>query len=252
MRVISVINQKGGVGKTTTTFNLAHALAMCGQRVIAVDLDPQGHLSASFGASYLDVAGSDELLIGDASLPDLLCPIAPGLQLLAAGPRLGQLEHQPGDASTRIWRLRRGFEDCRHIADFVLADCPPSAGFLAMSALFAADEALVPVPGDYLALQAVSRLIKIIRRVDDELNRCIKKWFVLTRFHPRRRLARQVRDRLHAYFPGEVLATPIRELVALAESPAFAQSIFAYKHGSQGAADYRTLAADLLAWEAPA
>ncbi|MFK5894228.1 MAG: ParA family protein, partial [Pseudomonadota bacterium] len=125
-------------------------------------------------------------------------------------------------------------------------DCPPAAGLLAMNAILAADEILIPVTGDYLALQGLSRLIQVLRRIEQRLEKNTRKWFVLTRFHERRKLANEIRAKMINYFPGQVLKTCIRENVALAESPGFGKTIFEYRPKSHGSEDYRQLANDFL------
>lgn len=246
MRMIAVMNQKGGVGKTTTTLNLAHALAKSGRRVIALDLDPQAHLTASFGIDNDACAGVDSLILDGAALDDVKQEVRDGLDLVPAGPRLGEVEQMRDGGSQRGWLLKKALADSVD-EDVVLIDCPPSAGLLAMNALLATDEILIPVSGDYLALHGLSRLMGILQHIEVSLNRVSRKWVVLTRFQERRRLAREVKDKLLEHFPQQVLATPIRENVSLAESPSFGQTIFEYQARSAGALDYRQLAGDLMA-----
>ena len=240
------MNQKGGVGKTTTTLNLAHALSIAGKRVMAVDLDPQAHLTASFGVDAHTQAGIDEVMMSDAKLADIKIKVRDNISLVPAGPALAEFDQFKDGGSRRGWCLRDILTKVRN-QDMILIDCPPSAGLLSMNALLAAKEMLIPVSGDYLALHGLSRLMGILKNIETRLQRTTKKWVVVTRFHERRRLARDVREKLLQYFPGQVLATPIRESVALAESPGFAQSIFEYKANSNGALDYSELADDLLA-----
>jgi chromosome partitioning protein len=128
----------------------------------------------------------------------------------------------------------------------VIVDCPPSAGLLAMNVILAVDEMLVPVTGDYLALQGLSRLIQVVNHIEKRLGKMTKKWFVLTRFYERRKLAKEIRSKMIRYFPNQVFKTSIRENVSLAESPGFGQTIFEYQPKSHGSEDYRQLAADFL------
>jgi len=243
--VIAVMNQKGGVGKTTTTFNLAHALSMTNKRVLAIDLDPQAHLTASFGIDTHSHPGIDEVMMRNASLSDVKLKVRDNISLIPAGPSLAEFDQVKEGGSQRGWYLKKILSRVRG-SDIVLVDCPPSAGLLTMNALLAAKEMLIPVSGDYLALHGLSRLMGILKNIESRLQRQTKKWVVVTRFHERRRLAREVRDKLLQHFPGQVLATPIRESVALAESPSFAKTIFEYKQHSNGAQDYTDLADDLL------
>ena len=245
MEVVAIMNQKGGVGKTTTTLNLGHALALAGRRVLLLDMDPQAHLTAALGVSPA-TPGCDRALLDGADPQTLRHPVRDRLDLVPAGPRLAEVEHVRGGGARRGMRLREALAASGDSHDLVLVDCPPSAGLLAMNALFAAGELLVPVSGDFLALQSLSRFMAIVRQVEEAVKRPFRKRLVLTRFQARRRLAREVRDKLLEYFPGQLLATPIREAVALAESPGFGTSIFEYRARSSGAADYLGLARDWL------
>ncbi len=245
MRVFAVMNQKGGVGKTTTTLNIAHALAMSGKKVTVIDIDPQAHLTASFGAEQKDQPGIDDVLLGEAAIKDVSFEIRDNLNLVPAGSRLGEIEQMSIGGSERGWLLKNAIKTIRN-QDYVFIDCPPSSGILSMNALLAAKEMLIPVSGDYLAMHGLSRLMTILRHIESRLKHMTKKWVVVTRFHSRRRLSNEVRDKLLNYFPGQVLATPIRETVAIAESPSFGQTIFEYQKKGNGAVDYRALADDLL------
>lgn len=246
MRMIAVVNQKGGVGKTTTTVNLAHALALSGKPVTAIDLDPQGHLSASLGVDAQQVCGIDEVLLEGAPIDDSLMAVREGLRLIPAGPRLGEMELLSEGGARRGYRLRDAATGRFDDQAFVLLDCPPASGLLLMNALIAADEVIMPVVGDYLGLRGLSHLMQTLSKLEHTSGRMLRQWIVLTRFHARRRLTKDVLDKLLQYFPGKVLATPIRETVALAESPSFGQTIFEYSHRSHGAADYRALAEDFM------
>ena len=246
MRVIAVINQKGGVGKTTTTLNLAHALANKGKKVLAIDLDPQAHLTAGFGSLRKNQQGIADVLLGEAELNDVVVEAREGVDLVPAGVRLGELEHINAGGAKRGFLLRDALKNKARSKDFVLIDCPPSSGILGMNALLAAKEVLIPVSGDFFALQGLSRLMSIFDHIEGSLKKKIEKWVVLTRFHERRRLAREVREKIAAYFPDRVFKTHIRETVALAESPGFGQTIFEYQASGNGAKDYLALADDLI------
>ena len=244
MHIVAVVNQKGGVGKTTTTANLAHAIARSGRKTAVVDLDPQGHLTAYLGCAGRNQRGTGDV-IGHGADPRALCIEArERLWLLPAGPALkevemsGRLDPQNGFTGA----LKSAFND----QDFVFIDCPPASGVLIQYALSVVDTILVPVAGDYLALRGLSDLIGTLRRYASDHTGTLTQWMVITRFHTRRRLCWEVREKLLEYFPGQILATAIRETAALAESPSFGKTVFEYRNSDYGAEDYRALAQDFI------
>jgi len=204
MRLFAVINQKGGVGKTTTVANLAYALAERGKQVTVIDLDPQGSLSASLGIDTRNVSGIDDVLINEAEISDVLVMARENLYLVPAGKNLRQLEQHSDGSAAQAKNLKTALKDLDD-QDFVFIDCPPASGFLTF-----------------------------------------KQWVVITRFHQRRKLARDVFNSLVEHFPKQVLKTPIRETSALAESPSFGKTVFEYRGSSNGAEDYFSLATDLI------
>ncbi len=246
MRSIAVINQKGGVGKTTTCANLAHALALDGHRVTALDLDPQGHLSVSLGIDPRHEEGMDAVLLDGVRLESVVHEVRDRLRVVTCGPRLRDFESRHNDGAHGGTRLREALSGCFSGDEFVLIDSPPSSGLLVVNALYAADEALIPVSGDYLSLEGLSHLIATLRRFEQGLGHCLPFWITLTRFQERRRLPREVRDKLVEYFGGRLLATPIRETAALAECSGFGRTIFEYRGSSKAAEDFRHLAEDLV------
>jgi chromosome partitioning protein len=244
MRVISVINQKGGVGKTTTVANLSHALALANKKVLILDLDPQAHLTACFGFNPYEESGMDEVLLDGDELSDYFENVRTNLTLVPAGPRLAQVEHHA--SSKKMGELLK-----KEIAklegwDFVIVDAPPSSGLLVIMAMYAAEEVLIPVTGDYLGMQGLSHLMGTLHNFEKRLNHSVREWIVMTRFHLNRKLAKEVQIKLVEHFPDSVLKTPIREIVALASCPSYGQTIFEFDKRSKGAADYEELAQDLL------
>ncbi len=246
MRVIAVMNQKGGVGKTTTTLNLAHALARQGKRLLVLDLDPQAQLGLGFGVRDGEL-GLDRVFLEGATISDNKINVRKNIDFVPAGRALAEVEALKNENHSRLgWRLHDALDSDDQEYDFILMDCPPSSGVLSMNALFASKEVIIPVSSDYLALHGVSRMLAIFIRLEAALKRKFTKHFVMTRFHSRRKLSKEVFGKLHEYFSGQVLATAVHECVALAESPSFGKTIFEYSASSRGAEDYRFLADDLL------
>lgn len=245
MRTIAVINQKGGVGKTTTTTNLAHALALQGHRVTAIDLDPQGHLAASFGVYDRSLSGMDSVLLNQDDISSKPIEIKEGLNLIPAGPQLSRLEAVKDGGSKRGMLLRHALHGQLKDQDYILIDCPPASGLLVVNALLATKEILVPVNGDYLSLQGLSFLMGTLRKFEQRLGYTTDEKIVMTRFHSRRRLPKEVLRKLQMYFPKKIMKTRIREVAALAECPTAGKTIFDYKNKSIGAEDYYSLARDI-------
>lgn len=245
-RIIAIMNQKGGVGKTTTTVNLGHALAISGKKVAVLDMDPQGQVAISLGFDNTH-AGVDEVFLGGQSIDEVKLSARENFDLIVAGTRLSEFEQQSKGGIQRGFRLREALEQSSLMEnDFILIDCPPSSGLLGVNAMFAATELIIPVAADYLSLQGLSRMMQILKRAEELADRRIKLWLVSTRMQMRRKLTEEVRKRILKYFPGRVLRTPIRENVALAECPSFGKTILDYRIKSAGAEDYLSLAADIL------
>lgn len=245
-RVIAVMNQKGGVGKTTTAVNLGHALAYSGQKVALLDMDPQGQVAISLGFDN-DRPGMTEVLIEGTAIDDVKMNARENLDLVVAGNRLNQFEQLAEGGLERGHRLRAAVEaSSLQDYDYVLIDCPPSSGLLGVNAMFAAKELIIPVAADYLSLQGLSRMMQILKRAEELAGHHIRIWLVSTRMQMRRKLTEEVRKRILKYFPGRVFQTPIRENVALAECPSFGKTILDYRIKSAGAEDYLSLAQDVL------
>ena len=246
-RIIAIMNQKGGVGKTTTTINLGHALARAGQQVSLLDMDPQGQVATGYGLDNKS-GGLDQVLLDGDSIDENIIAVRDNLDIIPAGTRLADFEHLSTGGLSRGHKLRLAIEDSSlKERDFVLIDCPPSSGLLGINAMFAADELLIPVSGDYLSLQGLSRMMQILKRAESLSGKnAIQLWLVTTRMQMRRRLTKEVRNKVLKYFPTRVFQTVIRENVSLAECPSFGKTIFDYKMSSAGAEDYQSLALDLL------
>ncbi|MCF6251293.1 MAG: ParA family protein [Methylococcaceae bacterium] len=245
-RVVAIINQKGGVGKTTTSTNLTHALAKSGKKVTVIDLDPQGHLAVSFGVINPNMSGIDEVMLGNTEIVQNLIPVRDNLQLIIAGPRLQEIEQLTEGGAKRGDLLRKALHENLDDQDFVFIDCPPSSGVLVANALFAADEILIPMASDFLALQGLSHMMGTIKRFETVLKKNYKLSLVMSRYASTRRISKDVLNTILQHFPEQVLTTVIRETALLAECPSFGKTILEYRPGSRSARDFRSLATDFL------
>jgi chromosome partitioning protein len=245
MRTIAVVNHKGGVGKTTTVVNLGHALALRGQRVALFDLDPQGHLTASLGHFKTVGIGADRVLLHDAALDTQLLPLRDWCLVLPSGDELGDFEQLSG-GSERAYRLRGALQASDLGVDTVLIDCPPSTGMLIVNAVAAADDVLVPVAGDYLSLTGLARMLLTIKRLQPVARSTLHKWIFMSRFVARRRLSREVYDKIEHHFPFSLLGSSVSEAAALAECAGVGKSIFEYRRDCRSAAEFESLADDLI------
>lgn len=246
MNIVAVLNQKGGVGKTTISANLSHALAMAGKQVTAIDLDPQGHLTASLGIFKPPQHGICDVLSGERALQNVRIDTRESLHLIPAGTRLREIEESAGNVKERMHMLKNAIKDMPNDQDFILMDCPPSSGLLAANAILAVDEVLVPVSGDYLSLNGLAHLMITLKRFDALRDKPIRKRIVLSRFVARRRLSREVLEKLIQHFPGMILQTPIREAAVLAECPGAGRTIFEYRASSGSAEDFKSLGNDVI------
>jgi len=246
MRIIAVINQKGGVGKTTITANLGHALQKAGNRVILIDMDPQGQLTTSLGIFKLPKNGIDTVLLDQAALQSVEIHTRDSLVLIPAGSRLEEVEHLNDGGVSRASLLDTALQQNNLDYDYILLDCPPASGLLSANAIMAADEALIPVSGDYLSLNGVAHLLSTLRKFEALRSKMLQQWVVISRFHARRRLAKEVRSKLLKHFPNKVLMTEIKEAAALAECPAIGRTIFEFRRTSNSAKAFIQLAQDLI------
>lgn len=244
-RVISVINQKGGVGKTTTATNLAHGLALKGYEVLAIDLDPQAHLASSLGITREDIAGLDAVFLKGIPLQSVQMQVRENLKLVSAGGHLNEVENLEGGKSRGLL-LKRALDQYNDDVDFIIIDCPPSSGLLVINALFATEEVLIPMTGDYLAMQGLSHLMATLSNFEQALQKSYQQWIVLSRFHDRRKLAQEVKEKLINYFPDSVLKTSISEAASLAECPGFGKTVYEYRPNSKSSVEYANLVKDLI------
>jgi len=268
-RIIALMNQKGGVGKTTTAVNLAAAIADLGRRVLLVDLDPQSHATLHVGVDpqRLEASVYDALLDPDMDPNRAILPVAERLCILPAETDLAGAESDLAGESDRSGRLRGVLDRLGGGQEFVLIDCPPSLGVLTINALAAAGEVLIPMQAQFLALQGVGKLLETVRLVAGSVNPSLRVLGVaLCQFDSQTTHAREVVTDLRAFLEqcrtldvpwrdARVLEPPIRRNIKLAECPSFGQTIFQYEPRAPGAQDYRNLARSLVGGapdEAPA
>jgi chromosome partitioning protein len=261
-RVLVVANQKGGVGKTTTAVNIAAALSEQGQRVLVLDLDPQGNASTALSIDHAPgTKGVYEALIDGEPLDTLLreSPEHPGLYVVPATVDLAGAEIELVTMPRRESRLRelvaallspaptdRGF-------DFVLVDCPPSLGLLTVNALVAAREVLIPVQCEYYALEGLGQLLKTVERVREHLNPELHvSTVLLTMYDARTRLAAEVAEDVRRHFAGAVLETVVPRSVRISEAPSYGRTVLSYDPASPGATAYREAARELARGDAQA
>jgi chromosome partitioning protein len=260
VRSIAVMNQKGGVGKTTTAVNLSAALAAAGQRVCLVDLDPQAHASLHLGVALRDGEPSVyDVLTGDHLLADVRRTIDERLSLVPAHLDLAAAEVELAGEVGREVILRDKLAQDTSEPDYLIIDCPPSLGVLTINALTTVREVLLPLQPHFLALHGLSKLVRTIEVVSQRLNRQLRLTGVLLcMYDANTRLAAEVSTDVSAYFSREpapdciwsnaiTFQTRIRRNVRLAEAPSFGQSILEYAPTSNGAEDYRNLSAEVLA-----
>jgi chromosome partitioning protein len=250
-RIFVVANQKGGVGKTTSTVNLAAALALGGLSVLVVDLDPQGNASTALGIDHPPgTPGTYEVLIGGAALADHVVesPEAPNLAVLPATIDLAGAEIELVSVVARENRLLKALKTylADHPTDYVFLDCPPSLGLLTLNALVAANEILIPIQCEYYALEGVSQLVRTVNLVKGELNNGLQlSTVLLTMYDGRTRLAAQVADEVRAHFGAETLPTVIPRSVRISEAPSYGQTVITYHQDSAGAVSYLQAAQEI-------
>ncbi len=250
MKIISIFNQKGGVGKTTTNINLAAYLALKGQKVLVIDIDPQGNTSSGLGIDKENVRlTTNELLLSDEIINDMIIPISniDNLYIVPSNMELAGADLELGYMENREFILKEKLKALNIEFDFIVIDCPPSLGLLTINALTASDSVLIPMQCEYYALEGISQLIKTIQKVKKGLNKNLEvEGVVLTMFDPRRNLQLQVAEELKSYFGELVYENSIPRNIRLAEAPSHGVPIALYDPKAKGAEAYSDLADEFL------
>lgn len=248
-RIISIINQKGGVGKSTTAVNLAAALGELGKKVLIVDFDPQGNSTSGLGIEKEEL----EQCIYDALLNDipaenlLIQANCNNVTVIPATIQLAGAEIELVSAMARETRLKELLEPVQENYDFVFIDCPPSLGLLTINALTAADSVLIPIQCEYYALEGVTKLLESMRMVKSKINKGLEVFGVLlTMYDSRTSLANQVVDEVKQYFGDKVFNTLIPRTVKISEAPSFGMSVIQYAPQNKGAQSYMELAEEVI------
>jgi chromosome partitioning protein len=242
-RIFTVANQKGGVGKTTTTVNLAAALSMGGLRVLVIDLDPQGNASTALGVEHRESAGIYEVLMGSAQISDVVKKVAgfPALDCVSANAEINLVS-----MVARELQLKAAIDEISANYDYIFIDCPPSLGLLTINAFAGSKELLIPIQTEYYALEGLSQLLETYSVVKKRLNpSLILSTIVLTMFDGRTRLSNDVAANVRSHFPNELIDIPIPRAVRVSEAPSYNQTVMTYDPLSPGAIAYMQVAREI-------
>ena len=248
-KVITVVNQKGGVGKTTTSVNLAAYLAQKGKFVLLIDLDPQSNATSGMGIDYNTLDKSIyEVIIGKCKMVDVLQNTSiQGYKVCPATLHLAGANIELVNEENREFKLLEAVHEVRGNYDYIIIDCPPSLGLLTLNGLIAADEILIPVQAEYYALEGIVHLMNTIKLIQESLKPDLKVLgAVITMYDKRTALSEEVLNQLYQYFPNRIFRTVIPRNVKLSESPSYGKSILEYDPSSKGAQAYERLAQEII------
>jgi chromosome partitioning protein len=247
-RIVTIANQKGGVGKTTTAINLAASIAACERRVLLVDLDPQANATSGLGFSKLEEPSIYPVLVQGLNAHETVRKTEiPTLDIIPSSVDLVAAELELTDAGGREFHLRKALESVAAAYDYVLIDSPPSLGLLTINGLTAADSVLVPMQCEYFALEGISQLMNTVERVRDGLNPSLEiEGISLTMYDDRINLSRQVADEVRTHFGDKVYRSVIPRNVRLGEAPSFGKPIILYDIRSRGSEAYLALAREFI------
>ncbi|MBI9032577.1 ParA family protein [bacterium] len=248
-RIISIVNQKGGVGKTTTAMNLAAGLAVLEKKTLLIDLDPQGNSSSGLGINKNDIEKHIyQVIIGKAEIGDtILATSMDNLEIIPANINLTGAEIELVKEFAREQKLKEALKSIKDKYEYIIIDCPPSLGLLSVNALTACTDVIIPIQCEYFALEGVSQLLNTIRLIQQNLNPNLNIFgILLTMYDKRLNLANQVVSEVKRYFKEQVFETMIYRNVKLCEAPSYGKSIFEYDIKSVGSQNYLELASEVV------
>jgi chromosome partitioning protein len=251
MKIIAITNQKGGVGKTTTTVNLGAALALKGKKVLVVDLDPQAHLTTSLGIKEHELENTIyEVFKRSITINEALIDLRKddrNLWLLPASLTFSVADTEFSAEAGREYLLKEALQELDQEFDYILIDCPPSLGLLTVNGFTAAEEIYIPLQTEYLAMHGMKQLLQVYSVVKRRVNPDLRITGIIgTMYDHRRKLNREVLEKVNEHFGDYLFETMIRSNISLAEAPSYGQDIFTYKPDSAGAEDYASLADEVL------